>query len=399
MKSELLAVLSERGFIHQATDLEALDNRASISKITAYIGFDCTAPSLHVGSLIQLQVLRWLHKLGHKPICLLGYATTQVGDPTGKDASRPMLSDDVIHNNLVGIRKTVSRVVPGVKFIKNDRWFNSTQSFIRFMRDYGAHFSVNRMLTLDVFDRRLSENKPLSYMEFAYPVMQAVDFLELFQNYGCVLQIGGSDQWGNILGGVELIRKVAGGGSLGLTTPLLTDSAGNKMGKTAGGQTIWLDPTMTTPFDFWQFWRNVEDDRVEPFMNLFTDLGGDVLDHVFGVNGPGINNAKKLLATEVTALVHGRDVANLCEQRASEVFGKANFSAIEPVAIPMTEQTYADILVQVGLAKSKGDADRLAAGGGVRLFGEPIANVRAIALGTELVLGVGKKRVVRILRG
>lgn len=391
--SDLLNTLFERGFIVNLTAATALDEAAH-QPIGAYIGFDCTAPSLHVGSLVQLQVLRWLQRLGHTPVCLLGYATTQVGDPTGKDKARPMLSDDVIHTNTIGIRKTVSRIVPGVIFVKNDRWFNSMWSFVHVLRKFGQHFSVNRMLTLDVFSRRLENEQNLSFLEFCYPIMQAVDFLELHQSREkVVLQVGGSDQWGNIVGGIDLIRRVTGNETFGLTTPLLVNSAGEKMGKTAGGQTIWLDPDMTSPFDFWQFWRNVEDDRVEPFLKLFTDLDLETITNVMS----DINHAKKVLATAVTALVHGAAEAKVVLAQAEEIFENGNLDSIPSVRVPFRDgKTYADVLVDLGMARSKGDADRLAAQNGVRLDSAPISDVRAVIPEGVFVLGVGKKKMVRI---
>ena len=397
MQSSLVKVLSERGFIQQATDLDGLDELAT-KPLTAYIGFDCTASSLHVGSLIQLRVLHWLKKLGHDPICLLGFATTQVGDPTGKDTARPMLSNEVIHNNLQGIKRTVERIVPGVRFIKNDLWFNSMWSFVNVMRDIGPHMSVNKLVKLDVFERRLTEQNPLSLLEFCYPMMQAVDFLELFRSRDNVrLQIGGSDQWGNILGGIELIHKIEGGKAFGLTTPLLTDSSGKKMGKTATGETIWLDAARTPPFAFWQFWRNVEDDKVKTFLHLFTDYEPFWIEHGFGEFGPGMNEMKKLLATEVTALVHGEEVAEDCRNRAEQIFEHGATEFIEPTNIPFGERSLADVLLIAGLVTSKGDATRLAAGGGIRLNGEQISNVRDPAPSGDFVLTVGKKKMARIV--
>ena len=278
MKSDLIITLSERGFINQATNLEGLDALADMQKITSYIGFDLTADSLHVGSLIQIMVLRWMTRLGHNPIVLFGEATTRIGDPSGKTTSRPMLTDEQIEHNRIGIKRVIDRLVGGythIPHVSNAEWFSDNgPSFMGFLSEYGRHFTINRMLTFDSVKSRLDRKDPMTFLEFNYMLMQAIDFLKLHEREDCVLQIGGSDQWGNIINGVELTRRIAKTEVFGLTTPLMTNTAGEKMGKTASGA-IWLDPDKTSAFEFFQFWRNVEDAKVGTFLKLFTELHMD----------------------------------------------------------------------------------------------------------------------------
>ena len=331
MESELLTTLEERGFIHQATNLEGLDEFASKNPVVAYIGFDLTADSLHVGSLIQIMVLRWLKKLGHKPIVLFGEATTRIGDPSGKSSQRPMLTSEQIEHNREGIMRVIDRLVGHCHHVTNASWFaEDSPSYTNFLEAYGRHFTINRMLTFDSVKTRLNRNAPLTFLEFNYMLMQAIDFLKLNEKEDCVLQIGGSDQWGNIINGVELIRKINAQEAFGLTTPLMTNSAGEKMGKSAGNA-IWLDPDKTSAFEFWQFWRNVEDKKVGEFLKLFTELSMDDIFALEMFSGKEINKAKIALATEVTALVHGRATAEEVARLAQDQTAISNSVPIHTV--------------------------------------------------------------------
>lgn len=389
-KSIFIDILRERGFINQCTDLEALDEYVSEAakrkeKLVAYIGFDLTAPSLHVGSLIQIMVLRWMVHCRHEPIILLGTFTTMIGDPTGKTSARPMLTKEEIEKNYTGIQNVIGWITgldpnyEGEMNYKENWWFEDFE-FLDFMRTYGKHISVNRMLALDAVKSRIDGNG-LSLMEFIYPTMQAVDFVKLNELFGVKLQIGGSDQWGNITAGTDLVRRVNDDQVWGLTTPLFTNSAGQKMGKTANGA-VWLDPSLTSIRDFWQFWRNIEDDKVEQCLKLFTEL--DLAD-IETLMAGDINAAKITLATHVTDIVHGE--------------GEGKIYAAAPMTLPVAsfapvgDFTLAEVLVSVGLAKSKGDADRLAANGGVKLNGAkvPDARTKFAPISQTLVLSVGKR--------
>src|SRR5579864_7113728 len=314
-KSDFLNVLASRGFIHQVSEPEALDALARSSAITAYIGFDCTAPSLHVGSLLPIMLLYWLQQTGHRPIALMGGGTTRVGDPSGKDESRRLLSDDDINENLKGIRAIFSRFLrfgdQSVKASKNDAimannadWLNAL-NYIDFLRDVGRHFSINRMLSFDSVKLRLDRQQELSFLEFNYMVLQAYDFVELNKRTGCILQMGGSDQWGNIVNGIDLGRRMVNAQLFALTSPLITTASGAKMGKSAAGA-IWLNADLVSPYDYWQYWRNTEDGDVARFLNLFTILPLDEIAKLAALKGQEVNEAKKVLATEATALVHGR---------------------------------------------------------------------------------------------
>jgi len=403
MESKILITLKERGFIHQATNLEGLDVLASKGSIIAYIGFDLTADSLHIGSLIQIMVLRWLKKLGHTPIVLFGEATTRIGDPSGKSSQRPMLTSEQIERNREGIVRIIDRLVGHCRHETNATWFSEdTPSYINFLEKYGRHFTINRMLTFDSVKTRLSRNAPLTFLEFNYMLMQAIDFLKLNEKEDCVLQIGGSDQWGNIINGVELIRRINEQEAFGLTTPLLTNSAGEKMGKSAGNA-IWLDPDKTAAFEFWQFWRNVEDKKVGEFLRLFTELSMDDILDLEILDGKEINKAKIKLATEVTALVHGRataeEVANLAQNKTSASSSTSTFvieSRIFDKGI-----TLAQIMFDAGLVKSKTEASKLAEGGGVKMNGEPMSDARlpisrSAFNGDTFVLTIGKSRMILI---
>jgi len=409
MKSDLIITLNERGFINQATNLEGLDELADSQKITSYIGFDLTADSLHVGSLIQIMVLRWMARLGHNPIVLFGEATTRIGDPSGKTTSRPMLTDEQIEHNRIGITRVIDRLVggrPHVKHVSNAEWFSDNgPSYMQFLSEYGRHFTINRMLTFDSVKSRLDRKDPMTFLEFNYMLMQAIDFLKLQEREDCVLQIGGSDQWGNIINGVELTRRIAKTEVFGLTTPLMTNTAGEKMGKTASGA-IWLDPDKTSAFEFFQFWRNVEDAKVGTFLKLFTELHMDEILRLEMLQGSEINEAKKVLALEVTALVHGRATAMHASTVAADGQDATNTGDTIPVHnIPSAAFvggiTLAQILLDSGLVSSKTEAAKLASNGGVRLNGATVLDVRQelprdAFEDNNFLLSIGKKKAVAV---
>ena len=374
-KSELIRVFSERGYIHQATNLEGLDEKASQQIIPAYIGFDCTADSLHVGSLVQIMMLRALQRAGHKPIVLMGGGTTKVGDPSGKDAARPLLSDQDIENNKAGIFSVFEKYLtfgdgPGdAVMVDNASWLDEL-AYIRFLRDYGPHFSINRMMGMDSVRLRLEREQPLSFLEFNYAILQAYDFLELRRRYGCLLQMGGSDQWGNIVSGIDLTRRVDGQEIFGVTSALITTASGAKMGKTADGA-IWLNEDRLPAFDFWQFWRNTEDADVARFLALFTELPMDEVNRLSALEGAEINEAKIILANETTTLCHGAEAAAAAMQTAQQTFAGSGVSEGLPHetidAGEVESLGMIAALVKVGFAKSNGEARRLIRGGGARL--------------------------------
>jgi tyrosyl-tRNA synthetase len=319
-KSDFLRELDARGYIHQVSEPEALDKLAAAGRITAYIGFDCTAPSLHVGSLLPIMMLRILQKAGHRPIALMGGGTTRVGDPSGKDESRKILTDQMIAENMKGIRSVFSKFVKfgdsgsGALMANNADWLN-TLNYIDFLRDVGKHFSVNRMLSFDSVKMRLDRQQELSFLEFNYMVLQAYDFVELYKRENCVLQMGGSDQWGNIVNGIDLGRRMKNAQLFALTAPLITTSSGAKMGKTAAGA-VWLDPGMMSSYEYWQYWRNTEDADVERFLKLFTELPLGEIAKLAALEGQEINEAKKILANEATALLHGKTEAEKAAETA-----------------------------------------------------------------------------------
>ena len=325
-KSDFLHVLSERGFINQVSEPEALDALAQKSRITAYIGFDCTAASLHVGSLLPIMMLHWMQQTGHRPIALMGGGTTRVGDPSGKDESRRILTEDDINSNLRGIRQIFSKFLTfdgdsagkDAIMANNADWLNSL-NYIDFLRDVGKHFSVNRMLSMDSVKMRIDRQQELSFLEFNYMILQAYDFVELHKRTGCVLQMGGSDQWGNIISGIDLGRRMTGAQLFALTSPLITTSSGAKMGKTAAGA-VWLDAALVSPYEYWQFWRNTEDGDVERFLKYFTVMPIAEIAKLAALKGAEMNEAKKILATEATAMVHGREAAVLAEETARKTF-------------------------------------------------------------------------------
>jgi len=374
-KSDFLNVLSERGFIHQVSEPDALDELARTKAITAYIGFDCTAPSLHIGSLLPIMMLHWLQQTGHRPIALMGGGTTRVGDPSGKDESRRVLTDEVIAENLRGIRQVFDKFLKfenagGNAIMSNNAdWLNSL-NYIDFLRDVGRHFSVNRMLAFDSVKMRLERQQELSFLEFNYMILQAYDFVELHKRTGCVLQMGGSDQWGNIVNGIDLGRRVANAQLFALTAPLITTSSGAKMGKTAAGA-VWLNADMLSPYDYWQFWRNTEDGDVARFLKLFTVLPLDEIARLAALKGAEMNEAKKVLATEATALLHGRGAADQAAETARRTFEEGALAENLPtIEIPSTDFASLGVLaafVRAGLASSNGDARRQIKGGGLKV--------------------------------
>ena len=386
MKSDLLHILTERGYMHQATNLDGLDERAAEKLITGYIGFDCTANSLHVGSLVQIMMLRAMQRTGHKPIVLMGGGTTKVGDPSGKDEARPLLSDQDIQNNKDGIKKIFEKYLDfgdrpsDAIMVDNADWLDNL-SYIKFLRDYGAHFSINRMMGMESVKLRLDREQNLSFLEFNYAILQAYDFLELRRRYGCDLQMGGSDQWGNIVTGIDLTRRVDAQEVFGLTSPLITTASGAKMGKTAGGA-IWLNEDRLSAFDFWQFWRNTEDADVGRFLRLFTELPMDEVARLEALEGAEINDAKIILANEVTKLCHGEEAALASAETARQTFAAGKMAdglpQIEMSADEANGLSIIDAFISAGLATSKGEVRRLIKGGGARLNNVAIASDEAI---------------------
>jgi tyrosyl-tRNA synthetase len=444
-------IIKERGFVHQMTDEDGLRKLLETKGQTAYIGFDCTAKSLHVGSLLQIMLLRWWQKCGHRPIVLLGGGTTKIGDPSGKDAARPKLDDAAIAENMESLKQVFAQFIEfgddKALMVNNDDWLKDI-NYIDFLRDYGRHFSVNRMLTMDSVKLRLEREQPLSFLEFNYMILQAYDFVELNRRLGCRVQMGGSDQWGNIVNGVELNRRLNAeehrinykntsptnsnnsnyeqfkeslGNYLkssdeeykkhevfGITSPLLTTSSGAKMGKTAAGA-VWLNADLLSPYDYWQFWRNTEDADVLKFLKLFTELSMDEIAKLAALEGAGINEAKKLLATEATAMLHGREAAERAAQTAADTFSGAGVSADLPEifvdsarlvqGIPISE-----LLVEAKFAASNSEGRRLIKGSGVSLNDEKVTeegariNLNHFADGNPK-LSKGKKQHVLVKLG
>ncbi|MGD9473295.1 MAG: tyrosine--tRNA ligase [Novosphingobium sp.] len=397
-QSDLLRLLDQRGYIHQLTDAAALDALAAKEIVPGYIGFDATAPSLHVGSLVQIMMLRRLQQTGHKPIVVMGGGTTKVGDPSGKDESRKLLTTEVIAGNIATIRTVFERLLqfgdgPGdAIMVNNDDWLGELK-YIDLLRDVGPHFTINRMLTFDSVKLRLEREQPLTFLEFNYMILQAYDFRELALRHACRLQMGGSDQWGNIVNGIELGRRMDGLELFGLTTPLLTTADGAKMGKTAAGA-VWLNEAALPAYDFWQYWRNTDDRDVGRFLRLFTDLPLDEIARLEGLQGSEINAAKIVLANEVTALVRGRDAAQAAEATAAETFaGGGMGSDLPEIPLPASGMPVLDALVAIGFAASKGEAKRLVAGGGARIDGEPVNDAAyLIPGGAEVRISAGKKK-------
>ena len=373
IRSEFLHTAQQRGFVHQCTDLAALDKRLNDGRVTAYVGYDCTADSLHVGSLVSIMLLRLFQRCGHRPIVLLGGGTTRIGDPSGKDESRQLLGDTEISHNMAGIRRVFAKFVnfgdaPCDAILANNADWLDELRYIPLLRDIGRHFSVNRMLTQDSVRLRLERDQPLTFLEFNYMILQAYDFLELARRHDCALQIGGSDQWGNIVGGVELARRVEGRHLYGLTTPLITTAAGAKMGKTAQGAT-WLNAEKLPVFEYWQFWRNAEDADVGRFLRLFTELPLAEIERMERLRDGEINEAKKILATEATALAHGREAAQAAAATAQAVFeGGGTGSELPQIAVPLDELEKGipafRLFVRAGLRGSNSQARQLIRQGG-----------------------------------
>lgn len=408
-KSDFLRTLQARGYIHQITHPVELDEAAASGVVPGYIGFDATAPSLHVGSLIQIMMLRRLQQAGGKPIVLMGGGTTKVGDPTGKDTSRPQLTEETIQSNIDSIQTVFAKFLTfgdgptDAVMVNNDDWL-SGYGYIQFLRDFGTHFTVNRMLSFDSVKLRLEREQPMTFLEFNYMLMQSVDFLELNRSHKVTLQMGGSDQWGNITSGVDLVRRVDQKAAFGLTTPLLTTASGGKMGKTAQGA-IWLNAEQLSPYDYWQFWRNAEDADVGRFMRLFTDLSLDEIAGFEALEGAAINDAKKALADAATTLLHGAEEAAKARAAAESNFEKGQVSADLPtIELPAAEvyrAMIAAVVTKAGLTASNGEARRLAQGGGLRLNDAPVADGAQLLTEADLKDGViklaaGKKKIVLV---
>jgi tyrosyl-tRNA synthetase len=407
-KSDFLHVLSERGFIHQISEPDALDALARSSSITAYIGFDCTAPSLHIGSLLPIMLLYWLQQTGHRPIALMGGGTTRVGDPSGKDESRRLLTDAAIDENLKSIRAIFAGFLKftdagGNAIMANNADWLNTLNYIDFLRDVGRHFSINRMLAFDSVKLRLERQQELSFLEFNYMILQAYDFVELHRRYGCVLQMGGSDQWGNIVNGIDLGRRLANAQFFALTAPLITTSSGAKMGKTASGA-VWLKADLVSPYAYWQYWRNSEDADVVRFLKLFTVLPMPEVERLAALEGAEINEAKKILATEATALVHGRKAAEQAAATARTTFEEGGLSASLPtVELPRAEFSAGlgvlAAFVKAGLASSNGEVRRAIANNAITVNDVRVTNDKATIGDADIKNGViklslGRKRHV-----
>jgi tyrosyl-tRNA synthetase len=407
VKSDFLHELQSRGYIHQCTDDAALDKLARSEVITGYIGFDCTAPSLHVGNLVSIMLLRKLQQTGHRPIVLIGGGTTKVGDPSGKDETRKLLTDEQIDANIAGIESVFSKFLAfgegetDALLVNNSDWLEAL-NYIDFLRDYGRHFSVNRMLSQDAVRLRLEREQTLSFIEFNYMVLQAYDFIELYRRAGCRLQMGGSDQWGNIVTGIELGRRTDGVELFGLTTPLLTTASGAKMGKTAAGA-VWLNPDMLSPYDYWQYWRNAEDADVPRFLKLFTELPLPEIDRLAALEGAELNEAKKILATEATALVHGRDAADRAAETARTTFEQGQIaSSLPSIDVPRADLEKGlgvlNACLLAGFVKSTGEARRHIKGGGIKINDTPASGDRQVLTLADLTddgvikLSLGKKR-------
>ncbi|WP_310497762.1 tyrosine--tRNA ligase [Sandarakinorhabdus sp.] len=394
-KSDFLTTLDARGFIHQVTDPAALDAAAAGPvPITAYVGFDCTAPSLHIGNLVSIMMLRHLQQSGHRPIVVMGGGTTKIGDPSGKDEARQLLDDAAIGTNMASIRRIFERFLTfgdgptDAIMVNNDDWL-SKLAYVPFLRDIGRHFSINRMLSFDSVKLRLDRDQPLSFIEFNYMIFQAYDYLELNRRYTCTLQMGGSDQWGNIVNGTDLIRRVDSRDAYGLTTPLITRSDGAKMGKTAKGA-VWLHEDQLPHFDYWQFWRNTHDADVGKFLRLFTELPLAEIARLEALPGAEINHAKEVLATEATALCRGREAAQAAAETARSTFEGGSGEALPSFAVT-APVTILDALVGLGFAASKGEARRLVTQGGARIDDAPVVDEAAIVAPGAKV-SAGKKR-------
>jgi tyrosyl-tRNA synthetase len=403
-RSNLMRLLEERGYIHQVTDVEALDALAERQVVPGYIGFDATAPSLHVGNLVSIMLLRRLQQAGHKPIVVMGGGTTKVGDPSGKDEGRKLLSEDVISANIGSIRRCFERFLTfgngptDAIMVNNDEWLGGLE-YIPFLREVGRHFTINRMLTFESVRLRLDREQPLTFLEFNYMILQAYDFLELSRRVGCRLQLGGSDQWGNIVNGVELTRRIDGTELYGVTTPLITTADGAKMGKTAAGA-VWLSGDLLSPYDYWQFWRNTADADVGKFLKLFTDLALEDIGRLESLPGAEINQAKIVLATEATALLHGREAALAAAETARETFEGGGAGEDLPTLSLGQGMNIAHALTALGFTPSNKEAKRKIAEGAVRLDDVTVNDPALILTGADepLKLSLGKKRHALLIR-
>jgi tyrosyl-tRNA synthetase len=405
-KSDFLRILAERGFIHQVSDAEGLDAKAAGGPITAYVGFDATAPSLHIGNLLTIMMLRWLQKTGHRPFALMGGGTSKIGDPSGKDTTRTLLTNVQIDRNIASIRTAFSRFLAfeaGAIMANNADWLDRLE-YIPFLRDVGRHFTINKMLTFDSVKLRLEREQPLTFLEFNYMILQAYDFVELYKRHGCILQMGGSDQWGNIVNGIDLGRRLLNVQLFALTTPLLTTSSGSKMGKTETGA-VWLNADAMSPYDYWQFWRNCEDADVGRLLKLFTELPLDEIGRLALLKGQELNEAKKILATEATALLHGRAAAEQAAETARRTFEEGALAETLPtVEIPSGKLqpvlSVLDAAVHVGLVSSKGEARRQIKGGGLKVNDVTVADEKMVLTPRDLTpegvikLSLGRKRHV-----
>lgn len=415
LKSDLMRVLVDRGYYYQTTDAAALDKTLSEGIVPAYIGFDATADSLHVGNLLQIMMLRWLQKCGHKPVVLMGGGTTRIGDPTGRDDMRKVLTDEAIGANIAGIRKAFDRFLTfgdgptDAVLVNNASWLDSL-GYIQLLREVGHHFSVNRMLTMDSVRMRLEREQPMSFLEFNYMILQGYDFMHMHREMGVRLQLGGSDQWGNILAGVELTRRIAAEQALGrgeqeppasaqvfgFTAPLISTASGQKMGKSQAGA-VWLNADKRSPYEYWQFWRNTEDADVGRFLRLFTELPLDEIRRLESLPGAEINEAKKVLANEATALAHGQDASVQASETARAAFETGTVAAGLPEVDVAAGTTVVDALIGAGLADSKNAARKLIQGSGVRLDDEKVADIAATVPANErgfTVLSKGKQKVL-----
>ena len=399
-QSDLLRVLAERGYVHQITDPDGLDALASQQVVPGYIGFDATAPSLHVGSLVQIMMLRRLQQSGHKPIVVMGGGTTKIGDPTGKDESRKLLDDAMIDANIASIRRIFERFLTfgdgptDALLVNNDDWLAALE-YIPFLRDIGTHFTINRMLTFDSVRLRLEREQPMTFLEFNYMILQAYDFLELARRQDCRLQLGGSDQWGNIVNGIELTRRIDGTQLFGLTTPLITLADGGKMGKTAAGA-VWLNADQLTPYDYWQFWRNTQDADVGRFLRLFTDLPLDEIARLEALSGSEVNEAKKVLANEAAAMAHGEAEAQRAAETARDTFEQgATGAALPTLRVPAEGVSVVQALTGLGFAASNKEARRKLEEGAIRINDEKVSDpARAVQPGDKVSFGAKKHGLV-----
>ena len=404
-QSDLLRLLDTRDYIHQLTDAEGLDALASKTVIPGYIGFDATADSLHVGSLVQIMMLRRLQQAGHKPIVLMGGGTSKIGDPSFKDEARKLISAETITSNITSIKRVFERFLTfgdgptDAIMVDNANWLDALE-YIPFLREIGQHFSVNRMLSFDSVKLRLDREQSLSFLEFNYMILQAYDFLELSRREDCLLQLGGSDQWGNIVNGVELARRVDGTQVYGVTTPLITTADGGKMGKTVSGA-VWLNADRLPPYGYWQFWRNTQDADVGKFLRLFTDIDLDEVARLEKLDGAEINDAKKILADAATTLAHGADAARHAGETAQKTFEQGTTGDDLPTLVVSGDIALLDAMVDLGLVASKGEAKRLVKGGGARIDGEQISDIGAtITVGDDPIrISAGKKKHGVLMRG